>query len=55
MRNVWCGKYRECLDTAIKKGMNNFDCTGCNMEDDRSAEPEIKTTTGYTDEYSIVN
>lgn len=30
-RNVWCGKYNECLDQAIETG-EPFDCEGCEFE-----------------------
>ena len=38
-RNVWCGRYGECLGDAVKKDID-FSCEGCPLEKDRSGKKE---------------
>ncbi|PQP35640.1 hypothetical protein C6A37_01375 [Desulfobacteraceae bacterium SEEP-SAG9] len=32
MRNIWCGKYNQCLNRVCRNGGQGFDCRGCEHE-----------------------
>lgn len=38
-RNVWCGRYNECLSEAVKED-TDFSCKDCPFEKDQSGRPE---------------
>ena len=45
-RNVWCGKYSECLDRAVETGQP-FDCEGCEFEHNQDGKD------GVTDMFGV--
>ena len=36
-RNVWCGRYNECLNEAVRTG-TGFSCKGCRFEKDQGGK-----------------
>lgn len=38
--NVWCGRYDQCLDEAVKTG-KRFGCSGCKFELDQTGKASV--------------
>jgi hypothetical protein len=41
-RNVFCPYYGECLDYAITRAWESWNCSGCKHRTDQEAEPEFQ-------------
>lgn len=46
-RNVFCSYYNECLDQAVKRGWDFWDCSDCDYQTDRGAEPEFQQSANH--------
>lgn len=44
-RNVWCSRYSECLDNAVRAG-KSFDCSGCDYFFDKGGRGEVEDLSG---------
>ena len=42
IRNLFCGKYRHCLDQAARHDLKDIDCSRCCLRDDRSGQEETR-------------
>ena len=50
-RNVLCSYYNHCLDNAVKKSWEDWDCGDCQFRWDQGARPELRFTADETVAY----
>ena len=57
-RNVFCREYNHCLDHAISKSWNSFNCGRCELRFDRALEmerPFVFSQAVSNNEYSVLS
>ena len=50
-RNAFCPYYNECLDNAIQKAWDDWDCSFCNHKSNQGDKPEMRLTVNETIAY----
>lgn len=50
-RNIFCPHYSGCLDMVIRKRWMYWNCTKCEQQSNREAEPEIPLNVNYSIAY----
>jgi tRNA(Ile2) C34 agmatinyltransferase TiaS len=51
VRNAFCPHYKECLDSAIQKGWEDWDCSSCHYKTNQDDKPEMRLTVNETIAY----